>query len=387
LFPGIFRNILYLEPRNEREGTVGNSLSLGMKLLSWLTLLRLGATARGILPFLLGAVIAWSRGYVIDGRVLALSSAAVFCIMLMTFLVNEYYDYQTDAANHDYHKLSGGSRILPMGLIPRRQALIAAHIFAGAAAGIGLWLYLALKTGPLTIPLGALAMATGYFYTAKPLKLSYRGAGEISIWFACGWLAAMMGYYLQTGDLSMMVTLVSLPGAFSIFSVILINEIPDMASDRLSGKKNLAVRLGLERAAWLYLSGLTISLICVFGIALLGAPSTSVYLSLLLVPLVVWIFYTAEKQGFGNKRAQESLSIRTTLYDHLITIIYAVSFALEGLKLAGPGISQLYILAGAFTIVLGMEGLSLALSRITLRADKAPQANLPVKSGVPVERG
>jgi 1,4-dihydroxy-2-naphthoate octaprenyltransferase len=346
------------------------------KLLSWLTLLRLGATARGLLPFLLGAVIAWSQGYAIDWRVLLLSSAAVLCLMLMTFLVNEYYDYDTDAANQNYHKLSGGSRVLPLGFIARRHSVIAACVFAGIAAGIGLWLYLVMKTGPLTLPLGALAMVTGYTYTARPFKLSYRGWGEISIWFACGWLATITGYYLQTGDISLLASLVSLPGAFSVFSVILVNEMPDLASDSLAGKRNLAVRLGPERAVWLYFSGLVISLIGMFILGLIQAPRMSSYLALLLVPLLIWIFNTVHMHGLGDKRFQESLSIRTTLYDHLITIIFAVSFAAEGFKLLNPNVNQLYLLAGAFVIAFGMEGMSLVFSNATLNGAKSSRQSV-----------
>jgi 1,4-dihydroxy-2-naphthoate octaprenyltransferase len=185
-----------------RRDIPGHAISAGKNLLSWLALFRLGASARGILPFLLGTVIAWSRGSSIDWGILLLSSAAVLCIMLMTFLVNEYYDYDTDIANKNYHIFSGGSRILPMGLIPRRLAIIAAYVFLAAASGIGFWLYFGFKTGPLTIPLGAIAIFIGYFYTARPLQLSYRGLGEIAIWFTCGWLATISGYYLQTGSLN-----------------------------------------------------------------------------------------------------------------------------------------------------------------------------------------
>src|SRR4030042_6560591 len=123
-------------------------------LLSWITLFRLGATARGVLPFILGAVIAWSQGNDISWVILVLSSIAVICIMLMTFLVNEYYDYETDLANKEFHKLSGGSRVLPMGLIPRHHSIIAAYVFLAIAVVIGLLLYFYYKTGPLTIPLG-----------------------------------------------------------------------------------------------------------------------------------------------------------------------------------------------------------------------------------------
>ena len=114
-------------------------------LLSWLTLFRLGATARGVLPFLLGAIIAWSQGNPINWVILVLSSLAVICIMLMTFLVNEYYDYEADIANKDFHRLSGGSRVLPLGLIPRRHALIAAHGYLALSTVIGLVLYFYYK--------------------------------------------------------------------------------------------------------------------------------------------------------------------------------------------------------------------------------------------------
>ena len=229
-----------------------HTISFKRSLLSWLTLFRLGATARGILPFLLGGVIAWSQGYTINWVVLALSMVAVTFVMLMTFLINEYYDYEADIINRTFHKLSGGSRVLPMGLIPRRHSLIAAHVCLLIAVIIGLLLYFVFKTGPYTIPLGALAIFIGYFYTAKPFKWSYRGLGEVAIWFSCGWLATITGYYLQTGQISLVATLVSLPGATSVFLVILINELPDINSDRLTGKRNLVVRLGKENAVILY---------------------------------------------------------------------------------------------------------------------------------------
>ena len=342
---------------------MGYSAVSAKNLLSWFALFRLGATARGVLPFLLGAVIAWSQGISMDWLVLGLSSVAVICVMLMTFLVNDYYDYDTDVSNHGYHKLSGGSRVLVMGLVPRRRALTAAYVFTGTAMGIGLWLYFGLKTGPLTIPLGASTIIIGYVYTAGPFRLSYRGLGEVSIWFACGWLATITGYYLQAGKLDAVAALASLPGAFSIFLVILINEIPDISSDRLNGKNNLAVRLGRDKAGILYIVMLVISYASIIIIAFFGAPAASAFLSIVLLPLMAWIIVTIYKKSLAEKKVQESLSIRTMVYDHLVTVIYAVSFALAGLNAAGTDAGQLAILAAAFVIVFSLEGLGLFSSR------------------------
>ena len=334
------------------------------KLLSWLTLFRLGATARGVLPFLLGAVIAWSQGYDINWVILVLSSVAVICIMLMTFLVNEYYDYETDVTNKEFHKLSGGSRVLPMGLIPRRQSIIAAYIYLSIAVIIGLILHFHYKTGPYTIPLGALAIIIGYFYTAKPFQWSYHGLGEIAIWFSCGWLATFTGYYLQTGQFDLVTTLAALPGATSVFLVILINEVPDINSDKLVGKNNLAVKLGREKAAVLYVVLLVLCFLNIVIITLFGVPVISAILSIILIPLIVWNILTLKRKGLASKEVQEALSMRTMVFDHLITIIYAITFVVAGLSSITIRIDYLIILAVAFLIVFGLEGLGIACSKV-----------------------
>jgi len=327
------------------------------RFLPWLALFRLGATARGVLPFLLGAVIVWSQGNPINWGILVLSSVAVVCVMVMTFLVNEYYDYETDIDNKEFHKLSGGSRVLPMGLLPRRQSIIAAHVFLVVAGIIGLVLQFYYKTGPLTIPLGVLAIIIGYFYTAKPFKWSYRGLGEIAIWFSCGWLATMSGYYLQTGHFDLVTTLIALPGATSVFLVILINEIPDIKSDRAAGKNNLAVRLGREKAAILYTVLLILSFLNIIIIVFFGVPKISAYLSVILLPFIVRNILTLRRKGLAGREVQESLSMSTMVYDHLITIIYAISFIVAGLGLVEVSIGYLLILVAAFIVVFGLEGL------------------------------
>jgi 1,4-dihydroxy-2-naphthoate octaprenyltransferase len=342
---------------------LGQAISVKTNLVSWLALFRLGATARGVLPFLLGGIIAWSQGVPIDGMVLLLSSLAVFCIMLMTFLLNEYYDYTTDIANKDYHRLSGGSRVLPQGLIPRRHAIITAYVFLVLAASIGLSLHLYYRTGPLTIPLGAAAIFIGYFYTAGPFRLSYHGVGEIAIAFTCGWLATITGYYLQAGRLDAVATLASLPGAFSVFLVILINEIPDIKSDRLSGKNNLVVKLGREKAGVLYAILLIVCSVNIIVNVFFGVPVMSAYLSVVLLPLIIWNIWTIYKRGLVDRHVQESLSIRTMVFDHLITIIYAVSFIVAGLNVMVLNTNHLVMLAAAFIAVFLLEVLGLACSK------------------------
>jgi len=343
---------------------MGQTLPTKQYLFSWLTLFRLGATARGVLPFLLGAVIAWSQGNPINLAVLVLSSLAVIFVMLMTFLINEYNDYEADRLNKEFHRLSGGSRVLPMGLIPRHQSLIAAYVCLSVAAIIGLLLYFYYKTGHFTIPLGALAIFIGYFYTARPLRLSYRGLGEIAIWFSCGWLATFTGYYLQAGRFDMITTLAALPGATSVFLLILINEIPDINSDRLAGKRNLAVRLGREKTASLYSIILILCYLNIITIIFFGVPPITAFLSLVLIPLIIWNIMTIRRHDLGSTKIQEKLSLSTMLIDHLITFIYTIGFIVAGLSLIAIRIDSLIIIVIAYIFVFALEGLGLFSSKM-----------------------
>jgi len=346
---------------------MGETQSTKRRLLSWLTLLRLGATARGVLPFLLGAVIAWSQGYAIDWVILVLSSVAVIFIMEMTFLVNEYYDYETDVLNKEFHKLSGGSRILPMGLIPRHYSIIGAYCCLALAVVAGLVLQFYFQTGIYTIPLGAMAIFIGYFYTARPFRWSYHGLGEVAIWFSCGWLATFSGYYLQTGQFDLVTTLAALPGATSVFLVILMNEVPDITSDRLSGKNNLAVKLGRNKAIILYITLLILCYLNIIVITFFGVPQISAYLSIILIPIIIWNVLTLKKQRLASRGTQEALSMSTMLFDHLITVIYAITFIVAGLGAIMVRIDHLIILAVAFIVVFGLEGLGIACSRMVVQ--------------------
>ena len=336
------------------NGTVKQSI------ISWLNLIRLGAAARGLLPFFLGTIVAWSTGFVINIPVFFFSSVAILFIMIATFLVNEYFDYETDTLNNSFHRLSGGSRILVLNLVPRKQALYTAFGLFGLAGVIGLILYFGFDTGPLTIPLGALAILAGYFYTARPLKLAYRGIGELAILFTCGWLATILGYYLQTGEITQMVTLISIPGSISIFLLILINEIPDMQSDLLSNKKNLAVILG-KRNALLFYSYLSIGCwLVILAIIPFGVPWTTGIFSIVLLPIIVWNILDIRKNP-SDKGTLESLSVRTMLFDHFITFIYTTAYIISGIN-TGRINRVLIIIILCYLAVFALEGMSLLFS-------------------------
>jgi 1,4-dihydroxy-2-naphthoate octaprenyltransferase len=120
------------------------------------------------------------------------------------------------------------------------------------ALGVGGILQYAYRTGPWTLPLGLIGLLGGFFYSTPPLRWVSRGWGELWIAFCYGWLPVAAAYYLQVGEVLPLIHWLAVPIGLTIFNVILLNEFPDYPGDSEAGKKNLTVRLGRERAAWLY---------------------------------------------------------------------------------------------------------------------------------------
>ncbi len=136
------------------------------------------------------------------------------------------------------------------GLLTRRQtAGIAAVAYVlGIASGLAI----AAFREPRVLALGVLGIAAAFFYHAPPLRLSYRGLGEITVGLCYGPLLTAGTYLVQRGEIPREVLWISLPLGILIADFLLINEFPDSSADARCGKRTLVVRLGRQRASVLF---------------------------------------------------------------------------------------------------------------------------------------
>ena len=228
------------------------------RIRPWIDLQELPKHLANVLPFLLGTSLAYWQSGRIDWLVFGVALLALFLLTDGTYIANEYFDYENDKLNVGRIggadavgvTTTGGTRVLVKGLITRRHALIAAVIAFLLAIPVGLFLRFGLDTGPLTIPLGLLAVFIGWFYTAPPIKACYRGLGEIFIAVGQG-LVVFGAYYVQLG-FSTLPLLVSLPWFIALPALKIIREFPDYDADRATGKRGLTLRFGRERMAVVY---------------------------------------------------------------------------------------------------------------------------------------
>ena len=153
---------------------------------AWVGLSRPPFHTVGILPFILGTILAYKINFIFSIEIFILGVSGVTLIMLSTYHSGEYFDYREDIISNSLHdnQFAGGTRILLAGkmspLVPLWTSIVALII----AAAIGIFLQFILKTGPYTLVLGFLGAFPGFFYSTEPIRLVKRGIGEIFIGFA-----------------------------------------------------------------------------------------------------------------------------------------------------------------------------------------------------------
>lgn len=243
----------------------------------------------GFVLYALGAAIASAAGHSIDVTRYILGQAAVTAFQLMTHYANDYFDYDADVANATPTKWSGGSRVLPDGLLPRSVALVTALVLA--AIGVVLTLAIgATGVGSWAMPTLVLVLVLAWGYSAPPLRLCARGLGELDTAVVVTVLVPWLGFYLQApsmpGAAPLVLTLVT--PALLQFAMLVAIEFPDAAGDAATGKRTLVVRLGAPVAARLY-AGITAAAFVWPLVALvLGLPSLVALALLVPAPIAIW---------------------------------------------------------------------------------------------------
>jgi 1,4-dihydroxy-2-naphthoate octaprenyltransferase len=224
--------------------------SLMVKVGIWIKELRAPFFVATIVPVFLGTVIAWSSLGVFNAVYFALSLIAALCLHAGTNMANDYFDFKSgcDIVNKEFvSPFTGGSRLLPDGVLKPRDVHTAALLSFGLASLTGA--FLAFERGWIVLLLGVVGILSGYFYTTQ---LATRVVGEFFVGLNFGPLMVLGSYYVQAQKLALEPLVASIPVGLLIANVLWINEIPDCVADEQVGKNTCVVRLGRRRAADVY---------------------------------------------------------------------------------------------------------------------------------------
>jgi len=299
-------------------------------ILAWWRLSRIPFLSVGILPLILGFILAWRWGYKGPWALYLLSVVAVVLIMWMTYYLGEWNDVEGDRINRNFNRFSGGSRVLVEEVIAARVSFLLGYGCLAGAILLVFYIYLQYRSDLRTLLLGGSGIFFGFFYSNKPIRWSYHGLGEILVGFCYGWLPIAAGFFLFTGFFSPQIFVLSIPVGLSIFNVILINEFPDEEADRAIGKKNLVVRFGKERMGDLYI-GLSILSGFSFAKMILGVGRTPYWLVIFSggpLLLILWNLILVWKGNYHDARKLEFLCRNTLFVNLSMTMLMTIQLTI-----------------------------------------------------------
>ena len=231
---------------------------LAHKAGAWLQAMRLQFYPMTWIAYAVGALAAAPAGGVLGSEVFWVGYLCLFSLEVATVLVNDVVDFQSDRSNRFFSTFTGGSRVLVEGLLSSREVRAGIGVALGVFVLASIWL-LALSPGAAPAVLGMLAAMTvlALGYTAPPLKLCYRGLGELDVALTHSVGVLLCGFVFVGGAWhDPLPWLLSVPLLLAIPPSIILSGIPDMQADAAAGKQTLAVRFG-QRGALLLALGFT----------------------------------------------------------------------------------------------------------------------------------
>ncbi|NDJ75584.1 MAG: prenyltransferase [Chloroflexi bacterium] len=237
--------------------------------------------------YVAGTLIARAYGHPLNVAAFVCGLIVLLLVALSIHYTNEYADYETDAITQRT-LFSGGSGILPAGIVPRSVALWAAWITLGMGSVL---VVVAIALGALSaavLPVLAIGAWGGWMYSLPPLKLAWRGWGELDNALLGGIVLSLYGYVVQSDQFDWRVVLGCLPFTGLAFLNLLATTWVDRRADAQVGKRTLATRWSPTRLRRLY----TVVALLSFGLLVLlhdhVLPPEVIAASLLALPFVAW---------------------------------------------------------------------------------------------------
>jgi 1,4-dihydroxy-2-naphthoate octaprenyltransferase len=209
------------------------------------------------------------------------AAAALIVAVALQVGANYANDYADGVRGTDDER-RGPLRLTATGLASPHAVKRAAFLSFGVAAVVGTVLSLAVN--PWLLVLGAACVGAAWFYTGGSKPYGYSGWGEVAVLACFGFAATAGSAYVQAEHVPAAAWWGALVVGLPACAVLLANNVRDIETDRVSGKRTLAVRIGAAPTRRLFVACLAGAFLAVLPIAF-GHPLA--LLAWLALPLAI----------------------------------------------------------------------------------------------------
>jgi 1,4-dihydroxy-2-naphthoate polyprenyltransferase len=262
----------------------------------------------------LGAALAVGTPFRLDA---ALGCFAVALLLQITAnLANDLSDFRKGA---DTPARTGPIRVAAAGLVTERQLEIAIGVTVLLAGIVGLGL--TVIGGPVLLVIGVLAVIAAVAYTGGPWPYGYRGLGDVFVFVFFGLVAVAGTAYLQAGRMDPLFVAAALPVGALTTAILVVNNLRDIPTDTVAGKRTLAVVLGV-RATRIEYAGLLLTAFVAPFVLVLAGRGLAVLLPIVALPLAAPLLRTV--RTFDEPR-QLNLVLKGTAR---LALVFGLLFAI-----------------------------------------------------------
>ncbi len=286
----------------------------------WLRAIRVKFLLASVIAVSLGLSLAWHSGHPIDILHAILTFAGVISLHASVDLLNDYWDFKRGIDTKTKRtKMSGGTGVLPEGLLKPKSVYIVgiAFLILGAIIGIYFVIIFGITIGLIL----GFAILSVIFYSTKIVNW---GLAEVFVTIK-GTLIIIGTYFIQSQSIDDFTILAGIVVGVLSSLVLFVTSIPDHDVDKEKGRRTLIIIFGKANAVKTFL----IFPILAYGIIIYGVVS-GLFPIYSLIVLLAKPFLIMEILHLKDLEKSENIllsSMTNTLYfSRIAGALFVISF-------------------------------------------------------------
>jgi 1,4-dihydroxy-2-naphthoate polyprenyltransferase len=289
----------------------------------WLRAVRIRFLLASIISVCLGLAISGWQNNTFDIEFAILTFVGVTALHASVDLLNDYWDYKRHIDTETHRtKFSGGTGVLPEGLLKPKQVYRAGMLMLIIGSVIGA--FFILERGITIAVILVFAVVSIYFYSTRIVD---SGLGEIFVAIK-GSMIVLGTYFVQSSHITLEPIIAGIVSGILSSTILFVNSFPDFDADKKHGRKTLVILLGKKKAA---------AIIWVFPAIIHGIIMTSVITGIFpIVSLITFITIPiAIRSGTSLKKNYENINgLIPTMqgfinYSRVTGALFVIAFVLD----------------------------------------------------------
>ena len=291
-------------------------------LSEWFRVIRIRFLLASVVAVSVGLALSWWHGVQIDIWYAIMTMAGVIALHSSVDLLNDYWDYKRGIDTQTQRtKMSGGTGVLPEGLLKPTQVFRAGIIFLIIGGLIGS--YFVVIDGIIIGLILAFAVLSIYFYSTKIVD---SGLAEVFVTVK-GTMIVLGTYFIQTLEINIAAIMAGIFVGVLSSLVLFITSFPDYDADKAKGRKTLVIFLGKQKATTMFwIFPLIAYSVLISGIIYEIFPLYCL-ISLVVIPLIIKAGLSL-KQNFDNIQGLVPAMSSTITFSRITGTLFVIGFIL-----------------------------------------------------------